>query len=310
MSHQHNDHSGVGISGTLYIVGTPLGNLEDITLRAKRVLGEVDLVAAEDTRRTGRLLAHLEIQKPIVSYYQHNERSRTEELIARLLAGTNIALVTDAGMPGISDPGYVLIKAALERNLPVVPIPGATAAATALVISGQPTERYVFEGFLPRSAKERQSRLQELIREHRTIVLYEAPHRLVRTLTDLLEQLGPRPAAVARELTKLHEECLRGTLAELLQHFQAQAPKGEFVIVIGPPEPQLQEAASLSAGVSAGDSQPDNADVERLLLTAMERGLSRKDAAKQVAAQTGIARRTLYQISLRLCNGNEQQQNE
>jgi 16S rRNA (cytidine1402-2'-O)-methyltransferase len=298
VNHQNkSDRAGAGgNSGALFVVGTPLGNLEDMTLRAIRTLREVDLVAAEDTRRTAKLLAHLQIQKPTVSYYHHNEQGRTEDLIARLTAGTHIALVTDAGMPGISDPGAILIAAALAANIPVIPIPGPTAATTALVISGLPTDRYVFEGFLPRSGKPRKARLVELAAETRTIVLYEAPHRLIRTLNDLYDQLGERPVAVARELTKVHEECIRGTLCEVIAHFTAHPPRGEFVVVLAGKKAQ-------------GEEQEWGEDGERqlpaLLRAALQAGLSRPDAVKAVMKQTGLPRREVYQASLSLDASNE-----
>jgi 16S rRNA (cytidine1402-2'-O)-methyltransferase len=288
-----SDYAGAGQNpGTLFIVGTPLGNLEDMTLRAIRTLREVDLVAAEDTRRTAKLLAHLQIQKSIVSYYQHNEQVRTEELVAQLASGKNIALVTDAGMPGISDPGAVLIAAALAANLPVVPIPGPTAATTALVISGLLTDRYVFEGFLPRSGKLRKERLAELGAETRTIVLYEAPHRLLRTLADLCAQLGERTVAVARELTKLHEECIRGSLSDVIAHFEATPPRGEFVVVISG-----REMSGESEEVSPQDLAQQ---LPSLLQAALQSGLSRRDAVKAVMQQTGLSRRDVYQASLAL----------
>jgi 16S rRNA (cytidine1402-2'-O)-methyltransferase len=290
---QKLNHAGAGnTTGTLFIVGTPLGNLEDMTLRAIRTLQEVDLVAAEDTRRTGNLLAHLKIEKPIVSYYQHNEQVRTQELIVQLARGTHIALVTDAGMPGISDPGAVLIAEAIAENIPVVPIPGPTAASTALVISGLPTERYAFEGFLPREGKARRERLAELAGEVRTMVLYEAPHRLLRTLRDVYSQLGERPVAVARELTKLHEECVRGTLPELIAHFEKHAPRGEFVVII---------AGQQQSGQKQGGSPEELVHkLPKLLSQAVQSGLSRRDAVKAVVKQTGLPRHAVYQASLTL----------
>jgi 16S rRNA (cytidine1402-2'-O)-methyltransferase len=298
VSQQPDDHSGAGLSsGVLYVVGTPLGNLEDITLRAQRILAEVDLVAAEDTRRTGRLLEHLGCRKPIISYYQHNERARTEDLVARIRKGESVALVTDAGMPGISDPGHVLISAALANGVSVVPVPGATAAATALVISGLPTDRFVFEGFLPRAGKERRERLSALATEERTIVLYEAPHRLLRTLADVHTNMGDRLAAVARELTKLHEECVRGSLTDLIAHFNERAPKGECVLIVG------GRTVGVSDQVSAETMAPES-KVKELLFAAIEDGLSRKDAVKRVVDQTGLGHREVYQASLALSDEN------
>lgn len=218
----------------LYLVPTPIGNLEDVTLRALRVLREADLVACEDTRTSGVLLAHYGIETPRTSYHDHNERQKAPELIARMQAGETVALVTDAGTPGISDPGFYLVRECLRAGLPVEALPGPTAFVPALVLSGLPTERFVFEGFLP-PKKGRQTRLRALAEEERTLVLYESPHRLVRTLGQLAEHLGPeRPAAVARELTKKFEEVARGSLAELAADFGARPKvRGEIVLVVG-----------------------------------------------------------------------------
>ncbi|HEX7070872.1 MAG TPA: 16S rRNA (cytidine(1402)-2'-O)-methyltransferase, partial [Rhodothermales bacterium] len=214
-------------------VPTPVGNLEDITLRALRVLKDVSLIACEDTRTTGVLLAHFDIHTPTVSYHDHNERSRAPQLLARLSAGEDVALVTDAGTPGISDPGFFLVRACVEAGIEVQALPGPTAFVPALVASGLPCDRFVFEGFLPQK-KGRRTRLQELSTEHRTLVLYESPHRLVRALAELAESFGPdRRAAVARELSKKFEEVQRGTLADLHRHFSSQTKvRGEIVIVV------------------------------------------------------------------------------
>jgi 16S rRNA (cytidine1402-2'-O)-methyltransferase len=218
--------------GALYVVSTPIGNLDDITLRAIKILGGVDLIAAEDTRKTKVLLDHLSIAKPLLSYYSYNEARRIPELLSHLAGGKSVAVVTDAGTPGISDPAFLLIRAAVEKEIPVIPIPGASAALAALVASGLPTERFVFEGFLP-VKKGRQTKLKELMNERRTIILYESPFRIERTLTDIVAHFGNRRIAVARELTKKFEEVLRGSAAEILAHVQRSRPKGEFVIVIG-----------------------------------------------------------------------------
>lgn len=218
--------------GTLYIVSTPIGNLEDITLRAIRVLTDVDVVAAEDTRKTGLLLRHLGLKKEMVSYHGYNERARIPGLVGRMVEGKSVGLVTDAGTPGISDPAYMLIKAAIAEKVPVVPLPGPTAFVPALVVSGLPIDRFVFEGFLP-GRKGRQKRLSSLSNEDRTIVLYESPHRLVRTLRDLFESLGERDVAIVRELTKSFEEIVRGKLSELVERAASKKPRGEYVIVIG-----------------------------------------------------------------------------
>jgi 16S rRNA (cytidine1402-2'-O)-methyltransferase len=217
--------------GVLYIVSTPIGNLEDITHRAATILAGVDLIAAEDTRTTRILLNHLGIDKPLVSYFLHNEVRRVPELVDRLRQGNAVALVTDAGTPGISDPAYALIRAALQHEIRVIPVPGASALLAALVASGLPTERFVFEGFLPHK-KGRKSRIGELKEEPRTVVLYESPHRIERTLLELAEELGERKAVLARELTKKFEEIRRGTLSELLRGVQENPPKGEIVLVV------------------------------------------------------------------------------
>jgi len=234
------------MSGTLYIVPTPIGNLEDITLRALRTLQEVDLIACEDTRVTARLLQHYHIHTPRTSYHEHNERKKTPWLIEQLKQGKNIALVSDAGTPGISDPGYPLIRACIEAEIPIEPLPGPTAFVPALVASGLPTHRFAFEGFLP-AKKGRKKRLNALKEEERTLIFYESPHRLVKTLETFVTVFGPdRPAAVVRELTKKHEEIRRGTLSELYSYFAGKSRiRGEIVLIVGgidaPSFPQRQE---------------------------------------------------------------------
>ena len=218
--------------GKLFLVPTPIGNLEDITLRAVRVLGEVDAVVAEDTRTSGVLLKHLGISKPFIAFHIHNEHQVTERLVQRLLSGEHFALVTDAGTPGISDPGFLLVRAAVQAGVAVETLPGPTAFVPALVNSGLPSDRFTFEGFLP-VKKGRRTRIAELATEPRTMIFYESPHRIARTLAELAGAFGAeRPASISRELTKLHEETLRGTLAELAAHFAANAPKGEFVLCV------------------------------------------------------------------------------
>ena len=218
-------------AGALYVVSTPIGNLDDITLRAIKILGGVDLIAAEDTRKTKFLLDHLSISKPLISYYSYNEARRVPELIEQLKQGKSVAVVTDAGTPGISDPAYLLIRAAIEEDMTVIPIPGACAAVAALVASGLPTDRFVFEGFLP-VKKGRKTKFEELKNETRTIIIYESPFRVERTLEDIVGHFGERRVVVARELTKKFEEILRGTSSEVLQTIKKSAPKGEFVIVV------------------------------------------------------------------------------
>jgi len=217
--------------GTLFVVSTPIGNLEDVTARALRTLREADLIAAEDTRHTGRLLGHFGIAQRVESYHDHNKEKKTPGLIGRLISGKNVVLVSDAGTPGISDPAFYLVRAAVREEIPVVPIPGPSAAIAALVISGLPTDRFVFEGFLP-AKKGRKTRIRELSEERRTLILFEAPHRIIRTLGELLAEFGDRPAAVCRELTKKFEEVRRGTLSSLLEGYQTLKPKGEYVLIV------------------------------------------------------------------------------
>jgi 16S rRNA (cytidine1402-2'-O)-methyltransferase len=218
--------------GALYIVSTPIGNLGDITRRAVEILGGVDLIAAEDTRKTGFLLEHLHITKPLLSYFTYNERRRVPELIAKLKAGTSVAVVTDAGTPGVSDPAFTVIREAVATGIRVIPVPGASALLAALVVSGLPLDRFVFEGFLP-VKKGRRTRLEALKLEPRTFVLYESPHRITKTLGDILAHCGDRRAAVVREATKKFEEVVRGRLSSVLEQIEQKAPRGEYVIVVG-----------------------------------------------------------------------------
>lgn len=273
--------------GTLYVVGTPIGNLEDMTFRAIKVLQSVDVIAAEDTRHTGRLLQHFQIKTPQLSYHEHNRHDRLPDLLHQLSEGKAIALVTDAGMPGISDPGYELVKACIEAGISVVPIPGATAGITALSASGLSTERFVFEGFLPASNQERQQRLESLQAESRTLIFYEAPHRLRQTLQDLAAGLGEeRTIVLARELTKLHEEFWRGTIGEAIAHYTQHEPKGEFTLVVA--------GTQVESPVLSEDALKDE------LQQIMARGISRSQAARQLAQQTKLSRRQLYQLALSL----------
>lgn len=218
--------------GVLYIVSTPIGNLEDITLRALRVLKEVDLIAAEDTRHTSILLKHYEISKPLTSYFEGNELKKKEFILSKLQAGEKVALLSDAGTPGISDPGFRLIKAAIENKIPVIPIPGPSAIITALSISGLPTDSFLFKGFLSHKSKKRREQLEQLKEIKETIILYESPHRVKETLRDILEILGDRDIVLARELTKLYEEVLRGKISEILNKIEARKIKGEITLVI------------------------------------------------------------------------------
>src|SRR5579872_10761 len=257
-------------TGRLYLVATPIGNLEDITVRALRLLGEADLIACEDTRHTAKLLNHYGIHKPTLSYHQHNEASRAEELLKRLEQGAQIVLLSDAGTPLISDPGHRLVALCLERQIPVIPIPGPSAVIAALAASGLPTEEFLFVGFLPSRPTARRKALQNLAKETRTLALYEAPHRLVDTLSEALECLGRRQAVIARELTKIHEEFLRGDLAELLAGVQQQPVRGEITLLIGPPLPGDEKPHELS-NASLGER------VEQIM---HERQIDRKAALK------------------------------
>lgn len=275
-------------ASTLYLVGTPIGNLEDITFRAIRTLKSVDLIAAEDTRHTGKLLHHFDIKTPQVSYYEHNQQQRIPELLNKLEQGRSIALVTDAGMPGISDPGYELVKACIDRGFDVVPIPGVSACVTAVSASGLPSDRFVFEGFLPAKGQDRQNRLEALVVETRAIVLYESPHRLRETLQDLAKILGgDRAAVLGRELTKLHEQFWRGTLNEAIAYYESEVqPQGEFTLVIAPGD---REEPILSP-------EAIKAELQALL----HQGISRSQASRQLAKNTALSRRDIYQIALSL----------
>ena len=221
-------------TGTLYLVSTPIGNLEDITLRALRILKEVELIAAEDTRQTRRLLTHYAIQTPVTSYFEGNQLAKRDKLLARLKDGETIALVSDAGTPTISDPGYPLLQACIAEGIPIVPIPGPSAVITAAAVSGLPLHNFTFEGFLSPKAGKRKRQLTELKTEKRTLILFESPHRLVRFLADVLEVIGERNIVIARELTKRFEEIFRGNVSEALEKFQDTAPRGEFTILIAP----------------------------------------------------------------------------
>jgi 16S rRNA (cytidine1402-2'-O)-methyltransferase len=269
----------------LYIVATPIGNLEDITYRAVRVLRECDLIACEDTRQTRKLLDHYGIDKPTISYHEHNEAERAAELSARMLAGANIALVSDAGMPLISDPGYRLIKAAVAAGIPVQPVPGPSAAIAALAASGLPTDSFRFCGFLPAKAGQRARALELLTDEPATLIFYEAPHRILEALDAIEQVMGPRPVVVARELTKIHEEFLRGTAAEIREQLALRGSvKGEFTVLVG----QASRPAH-------PDTTPVNEAVE-----ALEReGTPRMDAIKQVARRRGLSKREVYDLLLR-----------
>lgn len=272
--------------GTLYVVATPIGNLEDITLRALRVLKEADLIAAEDTRKTMRLLARFDIHTPLQSYHRHSDRTKLEWLL-EALATQDVALVSEAGMPGISDPGQELISAALERGIQVVPVPGPSALTTALVVSGLPADRFLYLGFLPRVRSDRRKLLESVREQPFTLVAFEAPHRLLAALTDVEEVLGDREAAAARELTKRHEEVVRGTISHLRLVFQDRPPRGEFTLVVAP-------------GSASGASQLDRRaeDLPALASRLRAEGVSGKDAVRRLMQATGAGRREAYQIWL------------
>jgi 16S rRNA (cytidine1402-2'-O)-methyltransferase len=279
-------------AGCLYLVGTPIGNLEDITLRALRVLREADEIAAEDTRHTQKLLNHYEIARPLVSYHEHNEMTRAPELLIALEQGAKIALVSDAGMPLVSDPGYRLVTLCLRHQIPVVPIPGPSALLASLSASGLPNEEFLFVGFLPARSGERRRALERLRIEDRTIILYEAPHRVEECLADAREILGDRPACLAREVTKLHEEFRRGKLSVLAASLEERPARGEITLLIGPEDPsapraQGDSAQSLSERVEELIRQAKLDRKEALKLAAKERGLTRRAAYEQMVEQRG-----------------------
>ena len=275
------------MAGTLFIVATPIGNLEDITLRALRVLKEADLIACEDTRHTRKLLAHYQISKLTVSYHQHNERERSAELIKKLEAGLNIALVSDAGTPLVSDPGFRVVREAIDRGIPVVPIPGPSALIAAVSASGLSAGEFAFFGFLPARRSARRARFKELAEINSTLVFYEAPHRIKETIADASEVFGNRECVVARELTKLHEEFVRGSLSQL--ELPEAAARGEIVLLIGPP---LQGRAGQTMREPAHSISED---VERLINTD---GLDRKSALKRIARERGISKSDAYRLMI------------
>ena len=274
------------VRGCLYLVATPIGNLEDISLRALRVLKEADLIACEDTRQSLKLLSHFEIQKPLESYHEHNELTRAPELVLKMEEGARVALVSDAGTPAISDPGHRLVTLCLRHHIPVIPIPGPSAIVAALAASGVSAEEFTFLGFLPARPAERRRALRKIAGERRTLVIYEAPHRLRATLEDALEILGNRHAAVAREMTKIHEEFLRGRIEELISELSEKPPKGEITLLIGPPDDQ---GALADQGRDArGSLALRVAEIERA------EGVDRKAALKQAAKEFGLAKREAY----------------
>ena len=272
------------MAGLLYVVATPIGNLEDITYRAVRVLGAADLIACEDTRQSRKLLDHYHIHKPTVSYHDHNEGERTEELLARLVNGAVIALISDAGMPLVSDPGYRLVRAAIEAGIAVQAVPGPSASLTALAGSGLPTDAFYFGGFLPGKPGQRAHLLEALAEEQATLIFYEAPHRILESLEAIEAVLGTRPVVVARELTKIHEEYLRGTAAEVRAQLASRdSVKGEITLLIG----------------KATEPPPDDTPVVEAVNTLISDGMPRMDAIKLVARRRGLSKREVYDEMLR-----------
>ena len=277
------------MAGTLYIVATPIGNLEDMTPRAAATFGSVDFIAAEDTRVTLKLLNHLGLKKPLVSYYEHNLKERGRYILDRIQAGENCALCSDAGMPAISDPGEVIVTDALAEGIKGVPVPAASACVTALAVSGQPTGRFVFEGFLPTNLRQRRERLERLKGEERTVIFYEAPHKLRMTLGHLQEAFGPdRSITLARELTKLHEAVVKTTLGEAVEYYEANTPRGEYVLVM--------------AGASPAEARPAPPTLDEAAQKArelMEGGMSASAAAKQAAQNTPFSKSQIYRLLTR-----------
>lgn len=279
-------------TGTLYLCATPIGNLEDITYRVLRTLKEVDLIAAEDTRNSIRLLNHFEIKTPMTSYHEYNKIDKAYQLVAKMREGKNIALITDAGTPGISDPGEDIVRICYEEGIPVTSLPGAAACITALTMSGLPTRRFAFEAFLPRDKKEHQAVLEELKTETRTIIIYEAPHHLVRTLQELSDTLGgDRRLTICRELTKRHEEKLQMTLADSLSYYEFNEPRGEYVLIIaGRSREEMKKEEQ--AGWEALSLEEHMAHYE-------SQGIDRKEAMKHVAKDRGVSKRDIYQALLK-----------
>lgn len=280
------------MAGVLYLVATPIGNLEDMTYRAVRILGEVDMIAAEDTRNSIKLLNHFEIKTPMTSYHEHNKYEKADELIRELAAGKNIAVITDAGTPGISDPGEVLVYKCYEADIKVVPIPGACAAINGLIASGIPTRRFAFEAFLPSDKKERKIVLSELKSETRTMIIYEAPHRLIKTLRELIDTLGNRKATICRELTKKHETFFNTTLEDAYAYYNENEPKGECIIVIkGLSFEEIKEEEAKAW---------ENMTVESHIRMYLDQGMDKKEAVKQVAKERGVPKREIYDVSINM----------
>ena len=278
------------MTGTLYLCATPIGNLEDITFRVLRTLKEVDLIAAEDTRNSIKLLNHFEIKTKMTSYHEYNKIDKAVYLVERLKEGMNIALITDAGTPGISDPGEELVKMCYQEGIEVTSLPGACACITALTMSGQATRRFAFEAFLPYDKKERSVILEDLKKETRTIVLYEAPHRLKKTLRELLDVMGNRDITICKELTKRHEKKLQGTLQEVVDYYEEHDPRGEYVLILaGKPETERQEEEQ---------KKWESMTIQAHMAIYEQQGIDRKSAMKRVAKDRGIPKREVYQALL------------
>lgn len=277
--------------GKLYLCATPIGNLEDMPVRAIRVMKEADVIAAEDTRNSVKLINHFEIDTPMTSYHEFNKYDKARILVDRMIAGETVALVTDAGTPGISDPGEELVKQCVEAGIEVISVPGPAACINALIISGLPTRRFVFEAFLPADKKEKAAVLEELKRETRTMIIYEAPHRLIKTLTELQDVLGgDRPVAVCKELTKKHEQVYRGTLQSAIEYYTVNEPKGEYVMVIkGLDREQL---------ISEAKEEWLKLTVEEHMEHYMKQGIGKKEAMKLVAKDRGVSKRDIYNMTI------------
>lgn len=288
-------------SGILYLCATPIGNLEDITLRALRILKEVDLVAAEDTRHTRKLFSHFDIHTPLTSYHEHNSLSKGPQLVEQLLAGKNLALVSDAGLPGVSDPGEKLVALAVARGIKVVPVPGPSASLAALVVSGLPSARFCFEGFLPSRGKDRRRRLEELQWEKRTLVFYEAPHRLGAALSDMGAYMGGRQVCIARELTKKFEEIWRGSLEEAVSKFRNKPPRGEITLVMEGRQDSGGAGDTGEIGPGSSDGLPPGEDGLRAMVLGLEGGgMSRREAIKEASRMAGVPKRLVYSAMLEL----------
>jgi 16S rRNA (cytidine1402-2'-O)-methyltransferase len=280
------------MAGKLYLVPTPIGNLKDITLRALEVLQNVDLIAAEDTRQSLKLLNHFNIRKTLISYHQHNEQGKSENIINQVKEGKNIAIISDAGTPGISDPGSVIVSKCIEQNIAFEVLPGATAITTALVYSGLDTTKFIFRGFLPRENKERKPIIDDLVNRSETLIFYEAPHRLLNTLEFLYENIGNRKIAMCRELTKLYEEIIRLTLEEAIEYYKKNSPRGEYVLVI--------EGKSKEAIDKDEKAKWDMLTIKQHIEKYMDEGLNKKDAMKKVAKDRGISKSEIYKHSLNI----------